>query len=1062
MAQLHLPSSFRTPQLHLERPHSLRVSALAATALLATFSASSCSGGGGAPAPDAVALGSIAQHPDSIPQTPTYFVAEDPTPGAASSLQVLESYWGRLVEVYDVDGATPVFTNFVVDDQIVGDGVNYALERDPLTGIERLRILHAQDSTAFYDAVLGLEANLQVLLKKSVAPAELPPFSAVARNGALVLKFNDLLDPDTIGPETVKLLTGYAPSLPFEARIFPDPSHGNVAGGSFYSTRVIVDFTVSELEAGASGLPLNALGLPPALSTALPNVLVRIPSQESPVNQQFAVLRALGGRAISFTNNGPSDPLSPTLDVLRAFRSGGSAEVTGDANNGFLVDNSLPVVIGTQSVDLLNTLNFELGLNQPASIRFHTQTCAYAPQIGDVLEVNAIRMRVVEAPTGSPFNGVVGPFLVRPLCETCTPPVIVVNTTNPPAGTIRSPYRPQAVSAPDPNYPACFLTFLPAPTLLPASGVAIDATVSVTFSEPIDPLTVRPFDTFALEYGNNAPSTSALYANVVGNVQPSANQLQFTFQPSVPLRKVLPGGELDRYVVKLAAGAAPIRDLAGNELLEALPPAPFTVSALSPTLDSGGIRLKFDVLDEDADGAPEVRGQFTYDIQREALRPRAVQRFSAVVDPSVTIVGAMIDLPNTNIQTPLSNHGSRLMRVWRYHDVAGFSLRDDATHNVDIEGLWWQPFGGALQIDNFPEFQVSVAHSKFLPDENVNAGLLPMFPNSGLVQTFDNNLLDATTDPMTVIAPRARGYQVNPTDLAVSTSGNPIAPFPINRGIAPSEFTYWTWRDTAKTAVAAPNGTGADTARFATLVGAAANKGFYPANNVPTIGLPLLTEFRTYPSATSSGQNGFRIAIALNSSARPFFRVFSTGGVHPTSGVITPVHPDSSFQAEGGIDPNTGATTPWGDNTLYYGQADFLVRISRMHTVWLDTLGAATIFAEGYLEPDPSLQPTGTQVVIAYRGATNFSPATTAPHPYADANNLDSYGNLLTAAQLQSIGSVGVTAVTPSFVNASNTWRSSAGGINGARFVQLRVSFLSNPISGLSPTLSALGVAFRR
>ncbi len=1038
----------------------MRNHSLAASSLLAALAVSGCSGGGGAPAPDAFALGTIAQHPDSNPQAPTYFVAEDPTSGDAPSLQILESYWGRLVEVYDAAGSTPVFSNFVVDDQIIGDGVNYALERDPLTGVERLRILHVQDSPEFYDAVLGLEANLQVLLKKSVDPSELPPFSAVARNSALVLKFNDLLDPETVSAETVKVLTGYAPTLPFEARVLPDPSHGNVAGGRFYSTRVILDFTVSELEASASGLPLNALGLPSALSVSQPNVLLRIPSQESPANQQFRVLRALGGRAISFTNNGPSDPLSPTLDVLRAFRSGGPAELTGDLNNGFLRDNSPPVVIGEQSIDLLNSLNFELGLDQPASIRFHSSLCAYAPQIGDLLDVSSVRMRVVQAPSSAPFNGVVGPFLVRPLCGTCAPPTIHVNTNNPPAGTIRAPYRPQTGTQ-DPNYPACFVTFLPAPTQLPGSGVPIDATVSITFSEPIDPATVLPFDSLMLEYGNNAPSTSPLYANVVGNILLSADQRKFTFQPSVPLRKVQPGGALDTYLVKLATGEAQVRDLAGNTLLEPLPPAPFTISALSPALDSGGIRLKFDSIDEDADGAPEVRGQILFDVQGEALRPRAVQRFSSVVDPTVTIVGAMIDLPTTNLQTPLSNNGSRLMRVWRYHDVAGFSLRDDATHNVDVESLWWQPFGGNLQVDNFPEFQIRVSHSRFLPDENVNAGLLPMFPNSGLVQTFDNNLLDATTDPMTVLAPRARGYQVNPTDLAVSTSGNSIAPFPINRGIPQSEFTYWTWRDTAKTAVAGPNGAGADTARFATLVGAAANKGFYPANSVPTIGLPLLTEFRTYPSATSSGQNGFRIAIALTSSARPFFRAFSTGGVHPTTGVTTTVHPDSNFQAEGGIDPNTGATTPWGDNTLYYGQADFLVRVSRMHTVWLDTLAPATIFADGVLEPGPELQPTGTQVVLAYRGATTFSPATTAPHPYADADNLDAYGNLLTQAQLNSIGATGVTPVTPTFLDSPNAWRSTASGVNGARFVQLRVSFLSNPQSGLSPTLSSLAIAFR-
>jgi hypothetical protein len=1023
---------------------------------------SGCSGGGGAPAPDAIPQGSIAQHPDSNPQAPTYFFAEDPTSGPASSLQILETYWGRLVQVFDLNGTTPVFTNFVIDDQIIGDGLNYVLERDPLTDVERLRILYDQDTTQFYTAVLGLESNLQVVLKKSIAPTELPPFTAVARNAALMVKFNDLLDPSTISPDTLRILTGYAPSQPFEARIFPDTSHGNLSNGSFYSTRVIIDFTVSELEATGTSLPLNALGLPTALSSTQPNVLVSIPTQESPANQQFTVLRALGGRAVSFTNNGPSDPFSPTLDVLRAFRSGGAAELTGDPNNGFLVDNADPVVIGQQSMDLLNTVNFTLGLDQPASIRFHTPSCAYAPQVGDVLDVNSVRMRVVQAPAGSPFNGVVGPFLVRPLCDTCDPPVIIVNTTNPPAGTIRSPYRPQAGGNPDPNYPACFFKFLPNATTAPATGVPIDATISVTFSEPIDPATMRPFDTMVISYGNNAPSANPIYSSVVGNVVPSADRRTFTFQPSLPLRRVLPGGAPDSYSLQLGGGTEPIRDLAGNTLDVTLPPAPFTISTLGPVFDSGGLRLRFDSTDEDLDGRPEVRGQFLYDIQREAIRPRAVQRFSAVVDRTVPSVGAMVDLPQFNLQTPLSNNGSRLMRVWRYHDVAGFGLRDDATHNLDVEGMWWQPFGGTLQVDNFTEFSIGVTHSKYLPDENLDTGLLPQFTASGLVQIFDNNMVDKVGDPMTILAPRARGYQVNPTDLATSTSGDVIAPFPINRGIPQNEFIYWTWRDTGKLQVGAPGGAGADTARIAGIILAAANKGFYPVNKVPTIGLPLLTEFRTYPDALSTGQNGFRVAIAINSSARPYFRVFSTGGVHPVTGKVTTVQPDSAASAAGGINPNNGQATWWGDNTFYYGQADFLVRVSRMHTAWFDSLGTATIFAEPVLEPGPEAWPTGTQLIVGVRGATAFVPGTNEPHPYTSAANIDSYGNLYTNAQLTALGITGVTPVTPTFIGSTDVWRNTMSAINGARYFQARVTFLCNPLSGLSPDLTTLAFAYRR
>ncbi len=1038
-----------------------------AIALLGTLAlvSSGCSGGGGAPAPDAIPVGSIAQHPGSNPQAPTYFIGEDPTVGAASNLQLLETYWGRLVEVYDLDGTTPIFSNFVVADQITGDGLNYRLERDPLTDVERMRILFPQDTPQFYSAVIGLEASLQVMLKKSNSPSELPPFTAVARNGALVLKFNDLLEPATITPETIRILTGYPSSAPFEARVFPDPSHGNLSGGVFYSTRVIVDFTVSELEATGTSLSLNALGLPTALSVTQPNVLLRIPTQESASNQQFRVLRALGGRALSFTNNGPSDPFAPTLDILRAFRSGGSADLTGDASNGFLADNTPPVVIGQQSIFLLNTVNFTTGLNQPASIRFQTVSCAYIPQLGDVIDVNSVKMRVVQPATGSPNGGVVGPMVVRPLCDTCDPPVVIVNTTNPPAGTIRAPYRPQPGSTPDPLYPTCFLKILPAPAVPPASGIASNATISISFSEPIDPETMRPFDTLVLEHVNNAITNNPMYKRVVGNVAPSPDRRTYTFQPSLPLRKVQPGGSADRYDLKLGATSAPIRDLAGNALVELLPTAPLTLAVTGPNFDSGSVSLNFSSLDEDADGAPEVRGQFLYDIQREAIRPRAVQRFTAVADRTVPSIGQMVDLPNFNIQTPLSNNGSRLMRVWRYHDVAGFGLLDETTHNLDIEGLWWQPFGGTLQVDNFPEFSLAVSHSRYLPDENLNTGLLPDWINSGLERTFDSNLLDKATDPMTIMAPRTAGYRLNPSDVSTSTSGDAVAPFPVNRGIPQNQFTYWTWRDTSKLAVAGPAGVGADTARIAGILGAVAtNKGFYPAAKVPTIGLPLLTDIRTYPDALSTGQNGFRIAIAINSSARPYFRVFSTGGVHPTTGKVTTVQPDSAASAAGGINPNNGSPTFWGDNVFYYGQADFVVRISRVQTIWFDTQAPATIFSDPVVEPGLDSLPTGTQVVVAFRGATSFNPAPPAGQfPWANANNMDAYGNLYTAAQIQALAINGVTAVTPIFNPiGSDAWRSSASAINGSRYFQARITFLCNPLSGLSPVLSSIGFAFRR
>ncbi len=1024
-----------------------------------------CSGSGpGAPAADALPTGAIGLHPSASPAAPTYFVAEDPSPGDASSLKLLDVFWGRLVEIHDRDSATPLFSQFVINGDLLGDGARYVLERDPLTDTERVRILFERSTPQFLEVLRQLEASRQVLLKKGLSPSELPPFSAAARNCALVLEFNDLLDHETIDSQSLRLTVGYPPITPFDARVFADPSHGNLRGGRFHSTRVIVDFTVSEVDAQSTSLALNPLGLPAAAVTTSPNALLRIPTRVHASSQQLGILRAAGGRALDFNGNGPVDPLASTLDVLRAFRSGGNSSVTGDVNNGFLLDHSPPQVVGRQTVALLNTLDFSTSAEQAAFLRFGTAACAFTPRAGDVLDIGAVRLRVTGGSGANPTNAVVGPVLLRQLCENCEPAHIPVNTNNPPLGSLRAPYRPQPGSGPD--YPACFVEIAPPPLAPPAAGISPDATFTVAFSEPMDPTSVRPFDSLLLSYGNNAPSTSPLYSDVVARVAPSGDNRRFTLQPLTPLRRVRPGGAADGYTLSVSAGQLPATDLSGNSVAGGLPPIALALSTQGATIDSGGVRLRFDSGDEDADGAPEVRGQILYDVVRQAVKPRAVQRFSASVDPSVPVVAAMRDMPLLNIQTPLSNWGSRLMRVWRYCDVGGMGLRDEATHNVDLEGLWWQPFGGALQVDSFSQFQIGVAHSRFLPDESVNLGL-PQHPESGLVQTYNDNLLDPVSDPLTIVAPKARGYSVNPSDVSLSTSGAAIAPFPINRGVAPSEFVYWTWRDTAKTAVGAPNGVGADPARLTSIIASAAEKGFYPVDRVPTIGLPLLTDIRTYPDSQASGQNAFRIAIALNSSARPFFRVFTTGGVPPGASVGTPVHPDALTQAEGSISPSSGALLPWGDNTVYYGQADFVVRISRMHTTWFDTFDSATRFVDALVEPGAEQLPSGTQIVVAYRGASSFAPAPPPGQtPQHDARNFDAYGNLYTAAQLNFVfpGGGGGFATAPLFHPAPDVdrWSSSAAQLDGARFIQARVSFLSNPTTGLSPELSALGLAYFR
>ena len=85
-------------------------------------------------------------------------------------------------------------------------------------------------------------------------------------------------------------------------------------------------------------------------------------------------------------------------------------------------------------------------------------------------------------------------------------------------------------------------------------------------------------------------------------------------------------------------------------------------------------------------------------------------------------------------------------------------------------------------------------------------------------------------------------------------------------------------------------------------------------------------------------------SLAANSSSKPYFRAFSTGGID-TSGNTVLVQPDNEDSANGGFNPfslpNPGAPTPGRDDAFYFGAVDFVTRVSRSHSVWYETVDAA-------------------------------------------------------------------------------------------------------------------------
>ena len=86
--------------------------------------------------------------------------------------------------------------------------------------------------------------------------------------------------------------------------------------------------------------------------------------------------------------------------------------------------------------------------------------------------------------------------------------------------------------------------------------------------------------------------------------------------------------------------------------------------------------------------------------------------------------------------------------------------------------------------------------------------------------------------------------------------------------------------------------------------------------------------------------------------------------------------------------------------------------------------------------------PAGTEVVLAYRGAT-----TVTGGPEVDASVLDPHGEVFPGS-----GSV-------DFLDGSG-WKAMATAIDGARFVQVRISTIANAVHGEAPSLRAVGFAF--
>lgn len=958
----------------------------------------------------------------TTPSGGTFF--EDPNFGGnAQSMKIAALFWGRLADVYDRDPLTGEselqFPNFVIGDNIISDSVTFEVSNNPITGQERVTILREAGTPAFNAAITQLEANLQPILINGVDSSETPPFSGVPRNATVVVRFDDLLDPGTINSTSVQVRVGNPPTTSFEARIFADTNHGGLKGDTFYPTRIIIDMSVSQIEALGSSLPVNAIGLPQAPSTTQANVGLFFPTKLDAITTR---LENLTDHPVAFANNGPVAANSALSEVVRGFRSG----VSSDPFNGFLRDETPPSILGVQPVGLTNVTP---GANPDeffVDMTFQSPACAVDAEAGDVIQTSG---NFAEVLSDQSLNlGALLDVNVRLLNGT---------TLSPGSADYLTVYNPVT------DVSECFVRFNPPAQTPPNTDVSVNSRVVVRFSEPMDPNSVLPFGTFTVQ-AMDTTNLSAFEVLTVGSIEASPDRSEFRFSPRTAWRHQQ--GSAETYLVNLSAE---VSDLAGNPVTATTGQTSFDIAPGEITQDTSGFVLAFESLDQDGDGFPEISGNFLVNLLDGFIIPRSVSRFNSVIDSAQPQVSPM-QVFGAPIQTPLSNLGSKMQTVWRNIDM-GLGLLDGSTWDLDVEGISWAPFNGQVQLDTFSEFEIRLAHGRRLPDEVLNpTSLLPVWPTSGLNTTYDNNILQSTNAPMKTVHAKSGGFSIQPLNAFTAATGRLLMPWPMNQNVSAGQFITYTWRDTGARERGGPSGAGANPQSFVN----GTNIGAYAVDAVPTIGLPLLMEFRCFPDSDVFAQNGLQIALAVNSSARPNFRAFSTGGIDQ-QGIPQSIDPDNEPVARGGYNPAmNGAPTQGTDNSVHFGQADFVVKVSRVQSRWFDTgaLSGAT-YAEPVIEP--ATQPSGTSLTMSYRGATDFS----GNGNTANANLVGAYGDYGPSAQDYTNPNAGYT---PLFLNGVNEWQNDISAIDGAQYVQFRVTFVSNIETLLTPSLSAVGIPFIR
>ncbi len=995
--------------------------------------------------------------------------------GLASELRIGEIRYGRSVDVYSQSSPSAPL-DLVYPDLVIGQGFLPApsqghLDRSEATGRERLILLTpntVQPNEPFDSLVQAATESAQVLSPQ--AALELAQ-GFVPRNACFSVRFDDLVNADTFNFNVNFRLMVETIHNPVASNLWPrtrfSPNWGGFSGmdGSFKPTRLIVDLTFDAAERfpgfSTTILPLSGAGIPPFedapdFPNNLTDVAMRFATQADPASGVFEIISNLSGAQLTASGNGPIDTTITTVDAVRAFRAGQPE----DFARGFLVD-SRPPNLQLQLDVLLDNLVDDpagiAGLDYLADVSFLDDACFLAPEPGDGFRaIGAFqRLYTVTAPGTVAGTAVIGMQLRRES-----------HLSFDAVGSEQARLIRTAGSSLPSIDLACLVRDAIAPFGSPVGILQPSAIPVITFDEPM-------YAPDAVGYDGLQLFREALPMNP-SDVVPVEVSADLSFRSFLiqPLLHLAHANNSEDYFLQIApASEKPLRDLVGNVLSGGLLSIPLAIDSSANAVDNGGWILRFDEVDEGGPVGSEASGNFTYNLANGTLSPRPVSRFSSVIDDASTPgIAAMSPVPG-GLQTPLSGLGSKLHQVWRAFDM-GLPVGQQTTgfEDLDVEGLALAVQNGSVVVDFYPEFEILAGHSSRLPDESLNPlSLLPEHPFSGFLSnaSFAENYLGDEQ----LLHERSKGFLVSPLGVFQSATGTAMLRLPLNQDANPGEESTFTWRDLSVRERGAlknnntteTEGPGIPLQREVELFGLNQEPGQtwggmsasagVPAG-VPTNGLPLLLEYRCFPSDSIS-LNSFRASLAITSSAAPFFRAFSTGGFDISSAAITK-DPDLQPSPTGGFNgnpgnPPLGAPTLPRDPSVYLGQVDFVVRVSRVHTS-LQT-------AVGFSDPDyrgVSLDAIGlegdAQVLVAFRG---HDPTLGANQPADDASQLDAYGDLLTGPLLAS-----QLTLYPPLEFSTSDWSDSIDDLDGTSALQLRLTFINDLTTGQSPRVSAVGVAY--